>query len=129
MGITAGILSACVEAAEKEGATRINEIRISVGDMTEVVEDALQFAFEALREGTMAEGATLVVNHVSPKSRCGQCGNEFAHDKWDLTCPQCQSFFCEVIEGRELRIDSIDIDDAEGAGDESRPAEASAGEG
>jgi hydrogenase nickel incorporation protein HypA/HybF len=110
MGITAGILSSAVEAAEKEGGCRINEIRVSVGDLTEVVEDALQFAFEALREGTMAEGAVLVVRHVSPRSKCLQCGHEFTHDKWDLTCPKCEGFVCEVIEGRELRIDSIDID-------------------
>jgi hydrogenase nickel incorporation protein HypA/HybF len=110
MGITQGILASAIDAAEAEHATRINEIRISVGDMTDVVEDALQFAFEALREGTMAEDAVLVVNHVSPKSRCMACGKEFEHDKWDLTCPACESFICEVIEGRELRIDSIDID-------------------
>ncbi len=110
MGITQGILAASIEAAEKEHAKRINEIRISVGEMTDIVETALQFAFEVLREGTMAESAQLVVEHVSPKSRCNACGNEFEHDKWDLTCPKCESFLCEVVEGRELRIDSIDID-------------------
>jgi hydrogenase nickel incorporation protein HypA/HybF len=113
MGITQGILSAAIEAAEAEGATRINEVRISVGDMTDVVETALQFAFEVLREDTMAGDATLVVNHVSPKSHCSICDLEFEHDKWDLTCPKCGGFFCEVLEGRELRIDSIDIDNDE----------------
>lgn len=122
MGITQGILVSAIEAAEGEGAVRINEIRISVGDMTDVVEDALQFAFEALREDTMAAEATLVVTHVSPKSKCLQCGSEFEHDKWDLTCPACQSFLCEVVEGRELRIDSIDIDVGEDA--EATPATA-----
>ena len=116
MGITKGILAASIEAAEKEHATRINEIRISVGDMTDVVETALQFAFETLRQDTLASEATLVVNHISPKSRCNVCGNEFEHDKWDLTCPKCEAFLCELVEGRELRIDSIDIDtdDADG---------------
>lgn len=115
MGITQGILSASLEAAEEAGGTRINEIRISVGDMTDVVEDALQFAFEVLRQDTIAENASLVVTHVSPKSRCQQCGTEFSHDKWNLLCPSCDSFLCEVIEGRELRIDSIDIDEDEEA--------------
>jgi hydrogenase nickel incorporation protein HypA/HybF len=110
MGITQGILTASVEAAEKAHATCINEIRITVGDMTDVVEDALQFAFEVLREGTMAEGATLAVMHVAPKSRCTQCDTEFSHDRWNLLCPSCGTFLCEVVEGRELRIDSIDID-------------------
>ncbi len=110
MGITAGILAAATEAAEAEEASRINEVDISVGDLTEIVEDALQFAWEALTPGTIAEGSTLVVKHVPAKSRCLQCGTEFEHDKFDLTCPKCEAFMIENLTGRELQIDSIDVD-------------------
>ena len=114
MGITQGILAASIEAAEKENAVRIRAVRISVGELTDIVETALQFAFETLREGTIAEDAELVVRHVAPRSRCTSCGEEFEHDKWDLTCPKCGSFFCEVLAGRELQVDSIDIDTEDG---------------
>jgi hydrogenase nickel incorporation protein HypA/HybF len=110
MGITSGIIASVVEAAEAEGATRINEVDISVGDLTEIVEDALQFAWEALTPGTMAEGSTLIVHHIPATSRCMQCSHEFEHDKYDLTCPECTSFMVENLTGRELKIDSIDID-------------------
>ena len=110
MGITSGILASAVDAAEAEGATRINSVTVSIGDLTEIVEDALLFAWEALTPGTIAEGSTLVVVHVSPKSRCLQCKAEFEHDKWDMLCPECGSFLIEQISGRELRIDSIDVD-------------------
>jgi hydrogenase nickel incorporation protein HypA/HybF len=110
MGITSGIIASVVEAAEAEGATRINEVDISIGDLTEIVEDALQFAWEALTPGTMAEGSKLVVTHIPAKSRCMQCSHEFEHDKYDLTCPKCDAFMVENLTGRELRIDSIDID-------------------
>lgn len=110
MGITEGILAAAIEAAEQEGGTRINEVRITIGEMTEIVEDALQFAFEALRPGTMAENATLVVTHLGARSRCAVCGAEFDHGRFDSQCPGCGNPFCEPIQGRELRIDSIDYD-------------------
>lgn len=110
MGITASILGTAVEAAEEQGAKRINSIHVTIGELTDIVPDALQFAFEALRQGTIAEEATLVVERLGAKSRCGQCGKEFEHGKFDLTCPECDSFLCEVLQGRELRIDSIDID-------------------
>lgn len=113
MGITQGILAAALEAAESEGATRINEIRISVGELTEVVEFALQFAFEVLRQDTMAEQATLVVDLVTPRSRCSECGTEFEHGRFEVICPECGSFMCELLQGRELRIDSIDVDEPE----------------
>jgi hydrogenase nickel incorporation protein HypA/HybF len=110
MGITAGIIASVEEAAQEQGATKINEVRISIGDLTDIEEFALQFAWEALTPGTMAEGGTLVVTHVPGKSRCSMCGEEFEHDKWDLTCPKCDNFFIEALTGRELRIDTIDID-------------------
>ena len=110
MGITAGILASAEEAAKAEGATKINEVRISIGDLTDIQEFALQFAWEALSPGTMAEGGALVVTHVPGRSRCGMCDEEFEHDKYDLTCPKCDNFMIEPLTGRELQIDSIDID-------------------
>ena len=58
LGITQGILDDVVEAAEKQGAARINEISVNVGELTEVVEYALQFTLESLTQDTMAEGAS-----------------------------------------------------------------------
>ncbi len=108
MGITQGILEAAVEAAERAGADSITEIRISVGELTEVVEFALQFAFEALTPGTIAEGATLVVTHVAPRSRCNDCGAEYDHDRFTMLCPECDSLNVTLLQGRELQIDSIE---------------------
>lgn len=110
MGICQGILDASFAAAGESGATRIKEIRISVGELAEVVDFALQFAFEALTPGTIAEGGTLVVNRIPAKSRCPQCGTEFVHGRFDAVCPDCGNPFNENIEGRELRIDSLDIE-------------------
>ena len=48
MGVCQGILEAVFEAAEAEDAIRVNEIHVSVGELTQIVDYALQFAFEAL---------------------------------------------------------------------------------
>jgi hydrogenase nickel incorporation protein HypA/HybF len=113
MGITQGILAASFDAAKEVGATKITEIRIRVGDLTEIQEFALQFAFEALTPDTMAEGATLVVTHVPAKSRCRDCGLEYEHDRFEMLCPACGTFNVEPLTGRELLIDSIETDDGE----------------
>ena len=113
MGITQGILAASFEAAENAGASRITEIRVSVGELTEIVDFALQFAFESLTPGTMAEGATLVVTNVPARSRCRECATEYDHDRFQMVCPDCGSFDIELLQGRELQIDSIETDDAD----------------
>jgi hydrogenase nickel incorporation protein HypA/HybF len=111
MGITQGILAASFDAAEEANCTRITEIRVSVGEMTEVVDFALQFAFEALTPGTMAEGATLVITSVAARSKCLECGIEYEHDRFQMVCPECSAMSVELLQGRELLIDSIECDD------------------
>ena len=111
MGIAEGILSSAEDAAREAGATRINSVDVTIGELTEVMEDALHFAWEALREGTMAEGATLNVTMLSARTRCFDCGIEFDHGRYDGTrCPECGSYVVQLLTGRELKIDSIDID-------------------
>ena len=78
--------------------------------MTEAVEDALRFAFEALSEGTMCEGAEFRINMIQPVSTCLECGNEYTHDRYHVTCPKCGSGFTQLIAGKEMRIDSIEVD-------------------
>ncbi len=116
MGITQGILASSFEAAEESGATRITEIRISVGELTEIMEFALQFAFESLTPGTMAEGATLSVNHIPARSHCNDCGTDYYHDRFQMVCPNCESMQVTLLQGRELRIDSIEAEDPDEVG-------------
>jgi hydrogenase nickel incorporation protein HypA/HybF len=118
MGITEGILAASFEAAEKGGATRITQISVSVGELTEVVDFALQFAFEALTPGTMAEGATLVVKNISARSHCNECGIDYDHDRFQMICPQCGTLDVTLLQGRELTIDSIETEDDDTDGGE-----------
>ena len=119
MGITQSILAASFDAARDAGMVRITEIRISVGELTETVDFALQFAFEALTPETMAEGATLVITKVPARSLCRTCKTEFAHDRFQMLCTSCGSMDVELLAGRELKIDSIEADDGE---DEEAPA-------
>ncbi len=124
MGITQGILASSFDVAEEAGATKITEIRITVGELTEVVEFALQFAFEALTPGTMAEGATLVVTHLGARSHCNSCGADYDHDRFSMTCAQCDSLDVKLLQGRELRIDSIETADEDEADQRSDSAPA-----
>ena len=103
-------MSAVTQAAQDAHALRVTDITLSVGEMTEAIEDALQFAFEALSEGTICEGATLHVNMIAPRSQCLECGAEYTHDRFHMLCPECGSFAVQLVAGREMKIDSIEVD-------------------
>lgn len=110
LGIMTGVMDAVEKTATEAGALKVLKVTLSVGVMTEAIEDALQFAFEALSEGTLCEGAELVVNMVQPRSRCLECGAVYDHDRFHMLCPECGSFATELVAGRELQIDSIEVD-------------------
>lgn len=110
LGIMTGVMESVEQAARDAGAEKVLKISLSVGVMTEAVEDALRFAFEALSEGTMSEGAEFEISMIEPVSICLECGNEFTHDRFHMLCPECGGAFTELITGKELRIDSIEVD-------------------
>lgn len=108
-----GVLDAVEESARQAGATKVLKVSLSVGEMTEAIEDALVFAFEALQEleeHALSRDAELAITMVRPKSRCLECGAEYEHDRFHMLCPECDSFATELIAGRELQIDSIEVD-------------------
>ena len=110
LGIMTGVMSSVEQAARDAGAQKVLRVSLSVGVMTEAVEDALRFAFEALVEGTMCESAELEITMIQPKSECLECGATYTHDRFHRLCPECNSPFTELLEGKELRIDSIEVD-------------------
>ena len=110
LGIMTGVMDSVEVAARDAGADKVLKISLSVGVMTEAIEDALRFAFEALVPGTMSENAELVITMIQPKSRCFECGAEYEHDRFHMLCPECGGFATELIAGKELQIDSIEVD-------------------
>lgn len=111
LGIMTGVVDAASKAARDAGATKLLGVKLSIGEMTEAIEDALVFSWEALTElDPFLQGAELEINMVRPKSRCLECGAVFEHDRFSVFCPECDSFATELIAGRELQIDSIEVD-------------------
>ena len=124
LGIMTGVMESVKTAALDAGADRVLKVSLSVGVMTEAVEDALQFAFDALAEADpYFEGATLEVEMIQPKSICTECGNEFTHDRFHMTCPECGSPFLQLLEGKELQISSIEVDIPDDSASADAPAE------
>ena len=105
-----GILESVEKVARDAHAARVTRINLVLGEMTEVVPETLDFAFEALSEGTICEGADLEVRYVPPKSRCYDCGHVFSHDRFHFACPACGSYSTELLEGREMLIENIEVD-------------------
>jgi hydrogenase nickel incorporation protein HypA/HybF len=118
MGIMQEVIKAVTDESAKAGATRVNTVTLTVGELTEIVPDSLQFAWECLTPDTSLDGAVLEILGSGGRSLCLNCGVEFDHDRFDRHCEACGSFATQVVRGNELRIEHIDVDtpDAEATG-------------
>lgn len=112
VGIVREILNTVEDAARGAGASRVVSVSLRIGDMCEVVPEALDFAWETLRaERTLTETAELTVEEVSPESTCRDCGVTFDHDRFHCRCPECGSANTRLLRGRELEITSMEIEE------------------
>jgi len=98
-----------VDAAKAQGADRVLGLRLRVGALSGVVPDALNFAFEVVCRGTMAEGAKLEIESVPATCWCAGCQAEFECSDWLNECPRCQRVSGELRRGRELEIASVEM--------------------
>ncbi len=108
--VTEELLQLVLERAREAGAKRVVGAHLVVGELTGLVDESLRFYFEILSEGTEAEKATLSILRVPAKARCGHCENEFQPGPADWACPSCGGGLKEIVGGRELYLESIDID-------------------
>jgi hydrogenase nickel incorporation protein HypA/HybF len=90
----------------------ITRVVIRLGKLANADPDALQFAFEAVSPGTVAEGADFIIEHVEPRSRCTVCGHEFASSVMMRSCPECGEP-ADYIEGREMYLQTLEGDQEE----------------
>ncbi|MGQ9630566.1 MAG: hydrogenase maturation nickel metallochaperone HypA [bacterium] len=110
LSIAQSILGIVDDEREKHGAKKILSIHLSVGRMTMVVPEALRWAFGFASEGTPAEGAKLIIDEIPIRGKCGECGSEFNLEEFNLICPHCGSVEIDIVAGRELQVESIEIE-------------------
>jgi hydrogenase nickel incorporation protein HypA/HybF len=107
------IAEAIVRIADGHAAGRqVVKVELKVGHLRQVVPSALAFAFELVAEGTAVAGAELVMEEVPARGRCRACGAETQLDGFPLQCAACTGFDLELLQGEELLVDSLELEDA-----------------
>jgi len=110
VGIIQEAVRMAVEAARHQGASRVTCIRLRVGVMSGVVPEALSFAFDLAIRETMAQGATLEIETVTPACWCARCQQEFDCADYVNECPQCGDMSNELRRGKELDLISVEVE-------------------
>lgn len=110
LAITEGIMEAAIPEAEKAGAKKINEIRIKIGELSGVLPECIEYYFNIVSKGTIAEGAKIVPIKIPVGIECPDCGYSGDIDRKKIICKGCGGKNFKVVRGREYFVDSLDCD-------------------
>jgi hydrogenase nickel incorporation protein HypA/HybF len=110
LAITQSMFDIVLKQAEQVRAKKINKINLVIGEMTGVVSDSVQFYLDFLTKDSIAEGAEVSVKMVPPQAQCRNCNQIFELKEFDWTCPNCKGNSVEIIAGKELFVESIEVD-------------------
>jgi len=114
LSIVASIVDTVTESVAAYPGAQVKEVRLRVGALASVVEDSLQFCWELTTEGTPLAGSKLVVNTLPVVMHCEACAQEVElAGVQSFRCPRCGEPCSDLRQGRELEIDSIEIDEIE----------------
>lgn len=107
MSIALQILDQAIQSASAKNVTRIDEIELEIGQMQQVVFEALELAFQCIAEGTIAEGAKLNMTEREMTAICRVCGHEYQPSIEVFTCPPCGSANAEIVTGKDIILQSM----------------------
>lgn len=110
LAVTESILEIANRHAVAAGATKITGIYITLGKLSSIVDDSVQFYWDIISQATLAEGAVLHFNRVPAKMRCNNCSAEYEMQDQLAPCPNCESNNLTLISGDEFWLESIEIE-------------------
>ncbi|HOK26726.1 MAG TPA: hydrogenase maturation nickel metallochaperone HypA [Bacteroidales bacterium] len=108
LGIAENLVSIVLEVAGNEKLTKVTKVNVSIGEMSQVVPDLLETAFQVTVAGTIAENAELEMEIVPVKLKCMDCDAEFEIHENIFVCENCGSQQVEIISGTEMFVKSIE---------------------
>jgi hydrogenase nickel incorporation protein HypA/HybF len=109
IAIMESTLEIAADRARQENATAIDVIRLRVGVLSGVVPEALEFAFETLKIGTLAERGKLEIERVPAMFTCSVCGRETEQDFMEYDCPKCGGMLALRGGGSDLELSQMEV--------------------
>lgn len=110
LAITRSMFDIVLNYAQAAGAKKVTKISLVIGEMTGVVAESVQFYLDLLSKTTVAENAVVSIKSVSPGAKCRHCHHTFVARELDWTCPNCKEAGIEIVSGKELFVESIEVE-------------------
>lgn len=110
LSVTENILEITLRHARSAGARRVSDVQIVIGQLSSIVDDSVQFYWDLVAEGTLAQGARLHFQRIPAELLCLDCNQRYQPAKEELLCPHCGGARAKIVSGEEFYLDSIEVE-------------------
>ena len=104
------IVQAVLAELKKVQPARLVRARIVAGNLHQLVSANLNFAYQVLTKETPAAGSRLSIRRVPITAECRQCHWRGKIRGALFACGKCRAGDIEITGGRELYLDSIEVE-------------------
>ena len=109
MSLAKSVIDSIEAEARRSAFTRVERVVLEVGALSCVDAHALDFAFDAVSRGTLAEGSALDILTPPGQAHCFACDADVEVASRAEGCPRCGSHQLIVTGGDELKIKSLEV--------------------
>ena len=110
LALTEKMLKLVLTEAKNHQAQRVTKIKVSIGELSGMIEDCVAYYFQLSAQGTIAAGAELEFVKCKAKLFCPACEREFEKGPQDFNCPCCGGLGRLTEAGRECFVESIEVE-------------------
>ncbi|MCX2720361.1 hydrogenase maturation nickel metallochaperone HypA [Lentiprolixibacter aurantiacus] len=108
MSIAMSIVKIAEEEARKANVRHFSAIDLEIGTLAGIEFDALDFVWEAAVQQTVLEKAEKRIIKIPGRARCADCNEEYPVSFIYDNCPSCGSYLKSILQGKELRVKSLE---------------------
>jgi hydrogenase nickel incorporation protein HypA/HybF len=110
LSVTENILEISLRHAKSANANHIDVLFLKIGEYSSIVDESVQFYWDIITKGTIAEGSKLQFTRIPAEFLCLDCNQEYLPRDGQYICPNCNSKNIKLIKGNEFYLESIDVE-------------------
>lgn len=110
IGIARDLWKKILEEAAKKRLSKISSVTIKLGEAAGIEKELLRHSLkDHIFPGTIAQGASLIIDDEPIKSKCYKCGCHITKNNMTgLACPKCGGIDIEIISGNKVYVERVE---------------------
>jgi hydrogenase nickel incorporation protein HypA/HybF len=111
VAIAESLLETAIWNCKDKGFSSVKNVRIKIGKASVISSEALLFNFDALKAGSIASEAALIIEEILTVAHCKTCGKDFSVERdFIFQCPHCNSDIVIISSGNGIELKDMEIE-------------------